>query len=275
MRPIALLLLVFCLAGPLPVLAQDDLIEAVSANYASAWPGLAAYQVKLKTNQIGEMITRMTASMPPDMVRPTEPELTKFWRRGSGHVIRAGGPVMPTMEQMIARFSEQFAVDLGSFFLPLDRQAQRAALLKQAKVKSADTVIGVERLHGVEIVFAQPTDVAGAFYGTSLDLPQRAVTRLVLDIDVQKKLLRQMMVETEGQTRLTVDIRHADLPGTPLPADIRITSPDGRVDEKFSTVFAEVGGFSLPAHQERQIRRPGIEETFTVDFFDYQLEATP
>jgi len=273
MRRIALVLLAFCLASPLPVFAQEELIEAVSTNYAAAHPGLASYQVRLKTAKIAEMIAQMTANLPPDMVRPGEPELTKYWVRGQGFTIRASGPVMPTMQQMISRFSEQFSVDLGSFFLPVSQRTQRNALLKQAKVKSADTVIGSERLHGVEILFAKPTDLTGAFYGTSLDLPQQAVTRLVLDIDAQKKVLRQMVIEAEGGPRLTVDIRHADLPGVPLPSEIRITSPDGRVDDRFTTTFAAVAGFQLPAKQERQIRRPELTDTFTVEFFNYVVST--
>lgn len=273
MRRIALALLVFCLASPLPVFAQEELIEAVSTNYAAAHPGLASYQVRLKTDKIAEMIAQMTAKLPPDMARPGEPELIKYWVRGRGFTIRASGPVMPTMQQMIARFSEQFSVDLSSFFLPLDQRTQRNALLKQAKVISADNVIGSERLHGVEILFAKPTDLAGAFYGTSLNLPQQAVTRLVLDIDTQKKLLRQMVIEAEGGSRLTVDIRHADLPGVPLPSEIRITSPDGSIDDRFTTTFTEVSGFRLPAKQERQIRRPERTETFIVEFFNYVLST--
>jgi hypothetical protein len=274
MHRVVLALLVLCLFVPFSAVAQEDLIEAVSANYAAAHPGLASYQVRLKTDKIAEMITIMTANLPPDMVRPTEPELSKFWVRGNGFTIRANGPVMPTMQQMIARFSEQFSVELSAFLLPAEQQARRTALFKQAKTKSTDTVIGDERLHGVEIVFSKPTDLAGAFYGTSLGLPQRAVTRLVLDIDAQKRLLRQMVIETEGGARLIADIRHANLPGVPLPSEIRITSPDGHIDERFTTTFTEVAGFQLPARQERQIRRPDRTEAFTVEFFDYVLTTT-
>jgi len=275
MRYVALILLALCLVSPLTAIAQEDLVEAVSTSYGSAWPGLDAYRVKIKTDKIRQMVERMAASLPKDMVRPAVPELTKFWQRGRGQVIRPLIPVMPTMEQMIGRFSEQFAVDLGSFLLPADRQQARAALLKQAKVKSAETVIGNERLHAVEILFPQPTDIAGAFYGTAFDLPQRAVTRLVLDIDTQKLALRQMTVEAEGTPALTVDVRHSDLPGVALPAEVRITSPDGSIDEKFVTTFVETGGYYLPQRQDRQIRRPGQDESFSVEFFNYELETTP
>lgn len=275
MRYLTLIVFALCLAGPLPAVAQEDLVEAVSASYASAWPGLDAYRVKIKTPKIKQMVERMAASLPAGMVRPEVPELTKFWQRGRGQIIRPRIPVMPTMEQMIGRFSQQYAVDLGSFLLPADRRQERAALLKQAKVKSADTVIGNERLHAVEMVFSRPTDIAGAFYGTAFDLPQRAVTRLVLDIDAQKHAVRQMTVEAEGSPALTVDIRHSDLPGVALPADIRITSPDGGIDERFVTTFGETGGYFLPQRQDRQIHRPGQEESFSVEFFDYELETTP
>lgn len=272
---IIFLLLVCLLISPLTVLAQEDLIEVVSVRYSSAWSGLDAYRVKLKTDKISDMIARMTVNLPADATRPAPPELTKFWRRGDGYVIRATSAVMPTMEQMVSRFSEQFAVDLGSFFLPLEHQAQRAALLQQAKVKSADTVIGNERLHAVEVVFPGPTDIAGAFYGTSLDLPQSQVTRLVLDIDAQKQLLRQMVIETSTGVPLTVDIRHTDLPDMQLPAEIRITSPDGSIDDRFSTTFTMIDGFQLPLRQDRLIRRPGQKESFSVEFYDYVLETAP
>jgi len=275
MRYLALTLLVLCVTCPLTASAQEDLVEAVSASYASAWPGLEAYRVKLKTDKIGQMVGRMTASLPEGTALPAVPELTKYWRRGRGQVIRPTISVMPTMEQMISRFSERYAVDLGSFLLPADRQQARAALMKQAKVKSADTVIGSERLHAVEMVFAHPTDLAGAFYSTAFDLPQRAVTRLVLDIDTQKRALRQMTVEAEGKPALTVDVRHSDLPGVALPAEVRITSPDGSIDERFVTTFIEKNGYYLPQRQDRQIRRPGQDESFSVEFFDYELETAP
>ncbi len=272
MRIIAVLILISALLVATLSCADTKLIESVSMQYAENYPGLNSYRVKLKTNKIDEMLTRMTSSMPKDMPRPDTPELMKFWNRKSGTVVRSmTATAFPYMQQMINRFSQRFAVDLGSLFLPADKTAAREKLLKLATVKNVKSEIAGNQTHHIEITFPEPTDVGGAFYGISLDLPQRKITRLSFDINPAKRTLDQMDIEGIETTPLSVEIRHLDIDNNSLPSEVTITSPDGSVEETFVTTFKKIEGYPLPVTQERKIRRPGLEEQLLVEFIDYEL----
>lgn len=271
-QALAITLLLFLI--PVTAFTQPSLIDDVSRKYADAQPGLESYRVELKTDKINEMIARMTANMPQDMPRPSEPQLIKYWRRGLGSTVRAKGTVMPNMQQMINRFSQQFAVDLDRFFFPPDLHERRNVLIKQAAVKSADTQIGTDTLHNIELLFAQPVTISGAFYNIGLDLPQDGITRLEFEIDPKKMLLRQMIIESTDMPQLTVVIRHAEFDGEEFPVDLRITSPDGKIDEHFVTTIEKISGFHLPVKQVRNIRRQGLVEEMQVEFLNYEIEST-
>ncbi len=273
MRVTVAVLLAITLLLPTACRAETGLIEAVSKQYSESHPGLASYRVKLKTNKIDEMLGRMTSSMPPDVPRPEVPNLIKFWDREAGTVVRpATTSPFPYMQQMIDRFSQRFAIDLGTLFLPASRAGEREQLLRKATVKSSKSEIADRSVHHVEISFSEATDIAGAFYGIGLDLPQRKITRLELDIDPQKRTLVNLEIASEESAPLTVAIRHFEAGGHSLPSVIAITSPDGSTDEKFTTTFREIKGYHLPVKQERSIRRPGLEEYLLVEFFDYELK---
>ena len=272
MRIPAALILVSALLVTTLSCADTKLIESVSVQYSENYPGLESYRVKLKTNKIDEMLTRMTASIPKDMPRPDSPELMKFWNRDSGTVVRSmTATAAPYMQQMINRFSQRFAVDLGSLFLPASKVAEREKLLKQATIKTTKSEIAGNQTHHYEITFPEPTDVGGAFYGTSLDLPQRKINKLSLDINPVKRTLVLMNIESEEREALTVEIRHLQTKNNSLPSEVSITSPDGSVEETFVTTFKEIEGYQLPIRQERKIRRPGLEDEMLVEFIDYEL----
>ena len=272
MRLSVALVLALTLLVPVVADAKTEQIEAVSRHYADSHPGLESYRVKIKTNKIDEMLGRMTASMPQDVPRPDTPELMKFWKRGAGTVVRSmTATAAPYMEQMINRFSQRFAIDLGTLFLPIEKEAERSKLLQAGTVKDSVTEIAGSTINHVEITFGTPTDLAGAFFGTSLDLPQRAINRLALDIDPQRNILVHMDIETDKTPKLAVDIRHLDIANNDLPSEVSITSPDGSIDEKLVTTFTELQGYHLPVKQERKIRRPGLEEELLVEFSDYEL----
>ncbi len=274
MRYLALPFTFLLLFIPLSALAQSSLIEEVSRTYANSQPNLESYRVDVKTDKITEMIARMTASMPPEMQRPSEPKLVKYWHRDIGSTVRGEGAVMPNMQQMINRFSQQFAIDIDRFFFPPDQSDQRAALIKQAELKSADTQIGNEIMHNIELLFAKPATISGAFYGTGLDLPQDGITRLEFEIDRKKKILRQIVIEAEEVPQLTVAIRHIEIGDEQFPVDIRVTSPDGKIDDHFVTTLATIASFQLPTMQVRNIRRPGVVEEMLVEFLNYKVTTT-
>jgi hypothetical protein len=220
------------------------------------------------------MIAKMTANMPPEMQRPAQPDLVKYWRRGLGSTVRGSGTIMPNMQQMINRFSQQFAIDLDRFFFPADQTEQRAALFNKATVKNADTQLGTERLRNIELVFAEPVALSEAFYGNGLDLPQDGITRLDFEIDQNKMLLHQIVIESVQNPQLTVAIRHIENKGEYFPVDIRVTSPDGKIDDHFVTTMKTIDGFQLPVKQIRNIRRPGIVEEMEVQFLNYKTTKT-
>ena len=273
MRYPALIVIILLLFVPVSAFTQPSLIEDVSRTYADAQPKLQSYQVELKTDKIKEMIARMTASMPAEMPRPSEPKLTKYWHRDMGSTVRAQGTVMPNMQQMVNRFSQHFAIDLDRFFFPPDQANRRSVLMKQAEVKSADTQIGTETLHSIELLFKQPAKVAGAFYGNGLDLPQAGITRLEFEIDPKKMLLQQMIIESTEMPQLTVVIRYAEFADEEFPVDLRTTSPDGEVDEHFITTMGETSGFYLPIKQVRNSRRQGVVDDMTIEFLNYKIET--
>jgi hypothetical protein len=271
MRYSALILALLLLFIPITAFSQLSLIEEVARSYADAQPNLESYRAEIKTDKINEMIAKMTASMPSEMQRPMEPSLVKYWRRNMGSTVRPSGTVMPNMQQMINRFSQQFAIDLDRFFFPADKVEQRAALITQATVKSADTQIGTEILHNIELLFEPPATISGAFYNIGLDLPQDGITRLEFEIDPKKKLLRQIIIESTKSPQLTVAIRHAEFADEQFPVDISITSPDGKIDDHFVTTLETIENFQLPVKQVRNIHRPGIIDEMLVEFKNYKI----
>lgn len=268
------LLLLCLLAIPPAAMAAFDPapIENVSRAYAAIQPGLETYRVDIETSKLGEMLARMTAGMPPEARRPVSPVLRKYWSRAAGtSVIRAEVPdVFPYMQELVGRFSAEFAVDLRSMFLPLAAAEQRRTLLRAAAVKSYETQLEQARTQNIEITFREPLDVEGAFYGTGLDLPRQAVKSLNMELDPNRKILKRLDITTVDH-RLTVEIRHQEVQGGSLPGEIRVTTPDGSIDDGFATTFGEIEGYLLPTEQVRTVRRPGRQETLTVRFTGYRL----
>ena len=272
LRHIISIFILVSILAPTTACSQIELIEKTANQYAKLHPGLESYRVELKTNKLGEMLTRMTASMPKDMPRPETPELMKFWKRQSGTFIRSTTTTaFPYMQQMINRFSQRFAIDLDTLFLPAKEADNRAKLLKIAKIKSAESEIADNRIHHFDIEFKEPTNLDGAFYGDVLDLPQRAVKKISLDIDPQKNILVHIDIDSEEQGLLAVEIRHLEIDGNIMPETVSITSPDGKIDEHLTTEFKKIENYYLPVKQVRTIRRPGLEEELIVEFSNYVL----
>lgn len=270
---ILLLLLALCLPEPSPAAFDPALLEEVSRSYARLQPGLDTYQVDLETAQIEVMLSRMTANMPPEMPRPKVPTLRKYWVRQPGAMlIRAEGQnVFPYMQQMVERFSREFALELRSLFLPVQEAENRRLLLRKAEVRTFEAQLGETRTLSVEIDFAAPTDLGQAFYAEGLELPRQGVTRLTLDLDPDLDILRRMEISAVDSPRFSVEIRHRDIPPGQLPGEILITTPDGRIDERFLTTFDTIDGFRLPVEQVHSIERPGRHETISVRFRNYRI----
>ena len=73
--------------------------------------------------------------------------------------------------------------------------------------------------------------------------------------------------------QLTVVIRHTVFDNEAFPVDIRITSPDGKIDEHFVTTIEKISGFYLPVKQVRNVRRQEVVEEMLVEFLNYKVQA--
>jgi len=269
------LLTLLLLSGPsLAFSAGIDALEEISRTSATQQPGLNNYQALLETDKVAEMITKMTANMPADAPRPQPPILRKYWTREHGRVLvkADGNSAFPYMQEMVKRFSREFAIELSTFFLPPHATAQRKALFAQAHSKQSENLLGEERRITVEFTFTVPTDLHQAFFADGLGLPQVGVTALTCELDPVRKILRRMEATT-ADNRYSAELRYETLEKETLLTEVHVTTQDGRVDERFVNFFAPFDGFNLPARQVRTTNRDGQQEVFIVTFSGYQING--
>jgi len=272
-RTIALLLAVLLYSASASAAVDLQPLEKVARAYAVGQPGLDTYRVTILTDKISEMLEKMTANLPPDVPRPPQPKISKYWSRVADRsLIRAEGPnVFPYMQEMVKRFSTQFTIEIRLFLLPVTEAARRAELLATAQVKISKNLIGDRQMLGVVIDFPRPTDLNGAFYGEGIGLPQTGVTRLTLDLDPELEIVNRMEIIAENHPLLAVDIRHLEVKAGRLPEQIMVTAPDGSVDDLLETNFDLKDGFWLPVRQARIVRRGGKADVVEVFFRDYDI----
>lgn len=268
--------ILLALSRPAPAAVDPAPLEKVSRALTAVQPGLKNYLVTVQTSKIEEMLKRMTANMPPDMPRPAVPVLRKYWLRSAGAaLIRAEGEsVFPYMQEMAARFSREFAVDLWSLFLPARAADRRRALLGSAAGQIYETRLEQSRTLTVAVTFPAPADLDGAFYGYGLDLPQQGVKTLVFDIDPDLQILKRLEITTDPDRHVIVEVRYAEVKEGHLPQEIRITTPDGSIDDRFATTFGPAEGYLLPVRQVHLMHRPDHQETITVDFSGYRVNTS-
>lgn len=272
MKPSLILVALLTLLPCLAFAADIEILEEVSRAAAAQQPGLDSYQARLETDKVATMMAQMTANMPPDAPRPQSPVLRKYWSREQGRVVvkADGNTAFPYMEEMVKRFSREFAFELNTFFLPAQAAASRKALSAPARARQSENLLGEERNLILELTFAAPTSLQRAFYAEGLGLPQEGVTALTWEIDPVRKLLRRMEVVTT-ERRYSAELRYETAGKEALLTEVHVTTQDGRVDERFVNVFAPVGEFQLPLRQIRTANRAGQQEVFTVTFTDYRI----
>jgi len=272
-KPFLMLLLLLPLAVPAWGAGEIQTLEKVARAYSIGQPGLQGYRVTVTTDKITQMLDQMTASLPADAPRPPQPEVVKYWSRSADKsIIRAEGEnVFPYMQELVQRFSGQFALDLRSFLLPATRSGDRALLLQNAEVKGSENRIGEVRLLSLTIDFGAPVDLQGAFYGDGLDLPQKQIRRLAIDLDLDLEVVKRIEIAPIGGTPITVEVRHLAVKAGQLPEEILITAPDGSVDDRFQTSFDLIDGFWLPVKQVRTLHRGERQERMEVTFSNYRI----
>lgn len=275
MNRLLLLLIIAILALPMTTRAENSLapLEAVVQTADSLQPGLTGYQTTIHTARIAESIASMTAAMPTDMPRPQVPVVIKYWRRGTPRslIVAEGEQNSPFMQQMVQRVSSSLAIEPEGLILPSGKAAERQRLAEQATVRGTETKLADSVLQRVEIVFATPTDIGEAFYGNGLRLPQKDIVKLQFDIDVNTRTVRELVIQTATGESLLAEIRYQPATGGFLPERVRVTSPDGKVDDRLEITFTEVDGFLLPARIVRSLNRPDLKDNLEVTFSNYRV----
>jgi hypothetical protein len=265
----SLAILAYFILCPLALLFADDslaVLESVSEASRHDQPGLLNYLVNVDSPQFKET---MTGDMPADI---SPPVISKFWQRsGKSMIFTEPDKVSPYAEQIIRQISADLAVELDEIVLPFSRAEQRRQLAKDADLRLSEVLLADNLIKRLEISFAQPTDLAEAFYASGMRLPQKQVRALAFDIDTRTRTVSEFRVVAEDSPQLTVEFRYIEVPGGHIPQRYQITSPDGKIDERFEVKFADVNGFTLPANMLRIIRRPERQERLEIIFKNYRV----
>lgn len=263
---IALLCLLFSFPADLHADENLEVLEAVAAASAQVQPGLDSYLATVETKRLEEILTRMTNAVPADLTPPV-PEILKYWQR-NGRVVffaRESAP-SPYVEQLIKLLTDNLAVEPGEMLLPLKRAEQRRQLVQAASTKLSEVALADKLIKRLEITFAMPTNLGGAFYSAAAYLPENHVTALVLDIDTDTHTVSEIQVVSDSGLHLTAEIRYIAVTNGYLPERLKITSPDGAIDDLFEIKFSEIDGYFLPTTMQRSNRSPGHEQDLKVVF---------
>jgi hypothetical protein len=267
----ALLCLALAWPGSLPAESNMEVLESVAAAKAQVQPGLQNYLATVETPHIQEIATRLTNAFPAD-VTPPMPVIIRFWQRnGTILVFSEETQLPPYVEQLVKLLADNLSAEPLEMLLPADRAEQRRALVKGASVMLSEVVLADNLTRRLEISFAKPTDLNGAFYVAGMHLPQEGISQLVFDIDSKTDTVSELLVASGNQLRLTAEIRYLDVSGGYLPERIKITSPDGKIDDLFEIRYTEVDSYLLPASMHHVIRRTAREETLEIFFKDYKV----
>ena len=267
-------LCLFTLTIPAPLLAKDSLasLDAVVAASQKVQPGLNSYLATVETSRIEEMMTRLTSGMPSDVKPPAPPVITKFWQRnGKSLVYAKQTQLSPYVGKMVKQISSNLAIELNEMLLPATQAEQRLELVKDADIKLNEVALTDDLIHHLEISFKNPTDLNEAYYVSGIRLPQKQVNSLTFDIDAKTNTIRELSLLTDNGLQLTLEIRYRDVADGHIPERFQITSPDGKIDDRFEVKFIEIDGFLLPASMLRVIRRPELQEELEVFFKNYQV----
>jgi hypothetical protein len=271
-----LLTLLALLLSLQPALALDsaEALERVSRAYAVGQPGLQNYQATVTSEPLRQLLNVASLSH-LDALLASQPPIHKYWARGAAapaFLAEGQNPPAP-LRAAAAHLDEVFGLDLQRLFLPADRANLRAALLARAEVITTENRLGEQLLLSASLGFAVPVDLDGAFFSGRLGLPQQQVRRLVIDLDLDREVVRRLEVDTADGRILTMEVRHHEARGGHLPQELILTAPDGSVDDRFQTLFKQVDGYWLPDQQTRSRHHGAEVQSETVSFPDYRLNV--
>lgn len=271
-----------CLAGltflilalPSLLFASDDLaiLESVVAAGELVQPELQNYLVTIETKRLEAQTAELTEVAPAEKKQSAPLLFSKFWQRQGKALVYASSPELtPSGETEARQISADLAIDLNDILLPSERTEQRRELVRGAKITLSDVALADRLIHHLEIMFGQPTNLDQAFYTEGIGLPQKQIKGLIFDIDSTTRTVNELGIITADDIQLTVEIRYIEVPGGHIPERIKVTSPDGKIDDLFATSFTDVEGFVLPSSTQRTIRRPDVRENIEVLFKNYRV----
>jgi hypothetical protein len=235
-------------------------------------PELQNYLTTIETARIEELMARLAQDAPPDVKPPPSPVIKKFWQRnGKGLVYAGNAQQRPAFENTDQQLFADLAVDLNNILLPPERAGQRRELVKGAKITLSDVALADNVIHRLEITFTQPTSLEQAFYADGIGLPQKQIKALVFDVNGSTGTVNELGILADNELQLTVEIRYIEVPGGQIPERFKVTSPDGKIDDLFTTRFTGIDGFTLPLSTQRTIRRPDLQEDTEVLFKNYRI----
>lgn len=236
--------------------------------------GLKSYVCDVKTTQFEAMMKKMTSSMPENLPRPEKPTIRKYWDSKKGMIIRLEGKnIFPYMKDISKKMSEQFALELNDYFLPLSKKMLRHKLLKNAE-RRLEMVNGYHRFY---ITFKSKTDIKDAFFKGGLPIPTNDVKSLVMSVDMNRKIVKDIYIQynrEEGYKEYKLLAEYEKVGNNELMYNIYLMADDHSVMIGFRTEFDKIDGFFLPTKQVRTgegVNVPEEEKRVEVEFVNYKI----
>lgn len=268
------LLVCLFLLFPALVAAEDRLLplEETVRQRGQLQPGLENYSTSIKTEKIDALLQKFSAGESQSETVPARPVLTWYWQRSKGSLVSArNGQQNDFVQKIVNHFSDLLAAGSENTLIPAGQAELRRQLARKASIKTTDTLLGQTLLKRVELSFAEPIALQEAFYTSDLFLPQKQISSLYFDIDAKAHTIQELGLLTAGGLKLTAEIRYHEVQGGFLPERIKVTSPDGSIDDLLEITYGDVEGFSLPVKIVRTVRHPELKDDFDADFVDYRV----
>lgn len=268
--------LLVCLFLVLPALvaAEDrlDPLEATVRQLEQVQPGLESYSADIKTENPDRLIEKISPARPQPEAIPAGTTLAWYWLRDKGGLIASMDRQSIDFRQKAAsHMAALFSAGSESSLIPAGQKQARRNLARQASIKTTDTLLGETRLKRIELSFSQPATLQGAFYTHNLHLPQDMIRNLYFDIDAKTQTVQEIGILTADGLKLTTEIRYHEVLAGFLPERIKITSPDGSIDDRLEITYGDIDRFSLPTRIAWIVRHPERQEDIAADFAGHRV----
>ena len=266
--------LFFCLFLLLPGLAVGDdriaTLEETALHRNNLQPNLKQHSCRISFDNLDALAR--TARLPAGSPLPEVPSLARHWQSNRQELVTTIN-TQPTQAEriLLETLAQILRSGLDDALIPEGLTEQRQKIAAQATVKTAETQLGQTLLKRIEFTFDTPATLQEAFYTQHIPLPQDQISSLYFDVDVSNHTIQEVGLRTAEGLTLTLEMRYQEVPGGHLPARMKITSPDGQIDDLIEVTYETVEGFDLPAKLSRVINRPGQQETLVITFDNYRI----